>query len=164
MRIGLRLAALVVGGALAAHSVLLAPDAAIVRVLALAGFALAGVAASFHPGWPSWAGAAALGTAYAVALGAGHPDLEPAAPVVAVGLYLLVELLDVAGAEPSSPGVRSVRSLHAAAVACVSAAVGAGLLVVGAGSATTGTAAVVATAGCGCVLLLALASTVRDAS
>ncbi|MDQ3983012.1 MAG: hypothetical protein M3271_10080, partial [Actinomycetota bacterium] len=119
MRIGLRLAALVVGAALALHSVLLAPDAAIVRALALAGLALAGMAASLHPGWPSWAAAASLGTAYAVALAAGHPDLEPAAPAVGVGLYLLVELFDVAGAEPSSPGVRSVRSLHAAAVAWV---------------------------------------------
>jgi hypothetical protein len=161
MRLGLRVAAVLVAAALAVHPVLLAPDSALVRVLALAGLALALIAWSFDAGWPSWAGAAALALAYVVAVSVGHSDLEPGAPVVGVGLFLLVELLDIGGGEPSSPEVRSARAMHAAGIACAAAVVGAGLLVVGAGSASTGTAAVVATAACGCALSMALASAAR---
>lgn len=158
MRVALRIAAVAAGAALAIHASAHAPDADAVRVAAGAGLALVVLAASVDAGWASWAGAAVLGTAYVIALIAGHADLEPAAPMAGVSLYLVVELLDVAAAEPCAPKVRSMRTFHAAGVACVAAVVGAGLMVLGAASTTAGTAAVVATAACGCVLFAALAS------
>ena len=159
MTVALRVTAVVVATAVALHASSLAPDTAVVHVLAGAALALVVLAASVRAGWVSWAGVAVLGLAYAI--GVAGADLDAAAPMVGVGLYLIVELLDVAAAEPCAREVRSTRAFQAAGVACGAAVVGGAVLMLGATSATTGVAAVVATAACGCVLFVVLTSGAR---
>ncbi len=161
MRVALRVAAVAAGVGVALHASSHAPDLAVIRILAGAGLALLLLAVSGGAGWSSWAGVAVLGAAYAIAVAAREASLEPAAPLVGVGLYLVVELLDIAGAEPCAREVRLTRTLQNAAVACVAVILGAGLLVFGAASASTGVTAVVASAACGCVLFAGLASGAR---
>lgn len=161
MRAGLRVAAIAGAVAVALHASSHAPDMPVVPILAGAALALLAIAATAHAGWTSWAGVAVLGLAYAIAVTARGAAVEPAAPLVGAGLYLVVELLDIAAAEPCARQVRSMRALQAAAVACAAVVTGAGLLVFGAASATTGVAALLATVACGCVLFAGLASGAR---
>lgn len=159
MRTVLRVAVVVVAAMVAAHCAAIGEASAISRSLAAAGLVFVVVATALQLGWCSWAGAGVLGVAYTFSLAAAQPGLDPLAPVVAVALYLVVELLDVGVDAVASPKVRSARVFRAGAVGCAGAVVATGLLVLGAASPATGTLATVAMSACGCVLLVTLTTT-----
>ena len=150
-----RAAALVLACVLGLHPALLADADPVVVVLGVAGVGL--VAAAFLPraGWAAWAGAGALGAAYVVALALRDGAVDPFAPAVAVGRYLVVEAHHLASSERA--GLEG-RVWHSLTIGFLSALIVAGLLLAGAATTADGPLAVAATAVCGAVALFGLVS------
>lgn len=126
----------------------------IAAAAAVVGVSMILLAVSGRIGWAGWLGTWLLGAAYVGSL--GGDAVEPWAPAVAVGLYVVVELCDIASTTPRSRRVIEARLLHTLFVGCVAGVAGSLLLVAGASSAPGGLLPVVVSALCGIGVLWGL--------
>jgi hypothetical protein len=123
--------------------------------IAVTGVVLAAAGLTVAPEWTLWAGAFFLGLGYVAALALRGGEVDPFAPAVAVGLYLVVEARDVA---ESGRAHAAARLWHSLAVGFGAALLVAALLVAGTAVRASGPVAVAVSALCGVVVLSGFAA------
>ena len=123
--------------------------------IAVTGVVLATAGLTVAPEWALWAGAFFLGLGYVVNLALRGGDVDPFAPGVAVGLYLVVEARDVA---ESGRAHAVARLWHSLSVGFGAALLVAALLVAGTAVRASGPLAVAFSALCGVAVLSGFAA------
>jgi hypothetical protein len=150
-----RATALLLAGLLAVYPLRMGDATPVLAALAAAGVVAVAAGLLRAAEWTVWVGAGLLGLGYVVNLALAGGEVDPFAPAVAVGLYLVVEARDVASSDSERASARLWDSLT---VGFASALIVAVLLLAGTAVTASGPLAVAASALCGAVALSGLAA------